>query len=96
MNTSEMTQNILKLLEKSTSTFHTIKAMEDDLMENGFQKIELRDKWDLKRGGKYIVSHHGTAAFAFAIGEEFEAKDGFRLAAAHGDFLDSVSNRILI
>lgn len=86
MKTAEMTETIIELLEKSTSPFHTISAFEEELTAHGFQKIELRDKWNLTRGGRYIITHHGTAAFAFVIGSEFEAGDGFRLAAAHGDF----------
>ena len=86
MNKTEMTKNMMNLLEKSTSAFHTVKAYEEELAANGFQKLELRDKWNLERGGKYIVNHHGTAVFAFTVGKDFVAEDGFRLAAAHGDF----------
>lgn len=74
------------LLEQATSQFHTVKAVKEQLLEQGFEELRLRDKWDLKKGGKYLVIHHGSTIFAFTIGKDFGAEDGFRIAAAHGDF----------
>lgn len=74
------------LLEKATSQFHTIEASREQLAEAGFEEICLKDNWELKKGGKYMLDHHGSTIFAFVVGEEFEAEDGFRIAASHGDF----------
>lgn len=79
-------ERLFGLLEKATSQFHTIEASKEQLKEAGFEEICLKDNWELKRGGKYMLDHHGSTVFAFAIGEEFEAEDGFRIAASHGDF----------
>lgn len=77
---------LFNLLEEATSQFHTIKAVKEQLLEQGFEELRLKDKWDLKKGGKYLVIHHGSTIFAFTIGKDFQAEDGFRIAAAHGDF----------
>lgn len=74
------------LLEKATSQFHTIEASREQLAEAGFKEICLKDNWKLEKGGKYMLDHHGSTIFAFVVGEEFEAEDGFRIAASHGDF----------
>lgn len=80
------TERLFGLLENATSQFHTVKAVKEQLVEAGFEEILLKQNWDLKKGGKYVLVHHGSTIFAFAIGAEFEAEDGFRIAAAHGDF----------
>lgn len=74
------------LLEKATSQFHTVEATKEQLLAEGFQELKLKKNWELKKGGKYLLDHHGSTIFAFTIGENFEAEDGFRIAASHGDF----------
>lgn len=82
----ERVEKLLNLLENATSQFHTIKETKEQLIAQGFEELQLKQKWDLKKGGKYVLIHHGSTIFAFTIGSEFEAEDGFRIAAAHGDF----------
>lgn len=79
-------EKLFDLLEKATSQFHTVKAVKEELLEHDFETLCLKDNWDLKRGGKYLLEHHGSTLFAFTIGDKFTAKDGFRIAASHGDF----------
>lgn len=74
------------LLEKATSQFHTVEATKEQLLAAGFQELKLKKNWELEKGGKYFLDHHGSTIFAFVIGEEFQAEDGFRIAASHGDF----------
>lgn len=80
------TDRLFQLLENATSRFHTVKAVEEQLQKNGFERLYLKDKWQLKKGGKYMVTHHGSTLFAFTIGNDFEQGDSFRIAASHGDF----------
>lgn len=77
---------LFDLLQKGTSQFHTILAAKETLIKEGFEELELKENWQLTRGGKYLLSHHGSTLFAFTIGEVFQAEDGFRIAASHGDF----------
>lgn len=80
------TDRLFHLLETATSRFHTVKAVEEELQKNGFEKLYLKDRWQLKKGGKYVVAHHGSTLFAFTVGKDFEQGDSFRIAASHGDF----------
>ena len=80
------TDRLFHLLETATSRFHTVEAVEKELLENGFERLYLKDRWQLKKGGKYMVIHHGSTIFAFTVGTDFEAGDSFRIAASHGDF----------
>lgn len=75
------------LLKASVSPFECVKFSADFLMENGFTKLEYTDNWlDLKKGGKYVVNHHGTTLFAFTVGTSYQSGDMLRLAAAHTDY----------
>lgn len=73
-------------IEKATSPFHTILYTKEELLTQGFSELHLKDKWEIKKGGKYFLDHHGSTIFAFTVGKAFEAQDGFRIAASHGDF----------
>ena len=79
-------EKLFNILENATSQFHTVSAVEEELLEQGFEALKLRDNWDLKRGGKYFLNQYGSSIFAFTIGEEFKAEDGYRIGASHGDF----------
>lgn len=79
-------EKLFGLLEKATSQFHTVEGTKEQLAEQGFVELKLKENWNLVKGGKYMVEHHGSTIFAFAIGEDFKAEDGFRIAASHGDF----------
>ena len=79
-------KKLFEILEKATSQFHTVAAVEEELLEQGFESLKLKDNWDLKRGGKYFLNQYGSSIFAFTIGEEFKAEDGYRIGASHGDF----------
>ncbi len=82
----ERIDKLFGLIEKGTSQFHTVAATKEQLVAEGFQELKLKREWKLEKGGKYVVDHHGSTLFAFVIGEKFEAEDGFRIAASHGDF----------
>lgn len=79
-------EKILELVEKATSPFHTVSAVQEMLEQKGFEELTLGQEWELRRGASYHMVHHGSSIFAFTIGEEFEKGDGFRIAASHGDF----------
>lgn len=79
-------ERLFNLLEEATSQFHTVKAVKAELLENGFEELYLKDNWNLEKGGKYMVVHHGSTIFAFTVGAEFQQGDSFRIAASHGDF----------
>ncbi|MBY0757956.1 M18 family aminopeptidase [Sellimonas caecigallum] len=78
-------ERLLALTEKAVSPFHTAEAVKETLEEKGFAPLCWKEEWNLQKGGKYYIIHHGTTIFAFTIGEDFEG-ESIRMAAAHGDF----------
>ena len=79
-------KKLFEILENATSQYHTVAAVEKQLLEQGFESLKLKENWDLKKGGKYFLNQYGSSIFAFTIGEEFKAEDGYRIGASHGDF----------
>lgn len=79
-------KELMELVEHAVSPFHAVAYVAEKLKEDEFQELRIKDKWNLEKGGKYYVVHHGTTMIAFTIGEEFQAEDGFRIAASHTDF----------
>ncbi len=47
MKDLETSGQLLKLLEEGVSSFHTIQASVKRLAQSGFQRLHLRDKWEL-------------------------------------------------
>lgn len=81
-----MKQQLSAFLEKAVSPYHAVEACRKELEATGFREIFLKDKWELKKGGKYFIRHFGSTLIAFTVGSEYQAGDGFRIAACHTDF----------
>lgn len=82
-------QALFQLLKDGITPFHTVESCEKRLKEAGFAPLAYDSKWNLEKGGKYYVNHHGTTLFAFTLPKETEKKDKapfLRLAAAHTDY----------
>lgn len=78
-------EKLIQMVERGTSPFGSVQEALRRLTEAGFAEISYAKTWRLEPGGKYVVSHHGTALFAFTLGEE-PAGGMLRMAAAHTDY----------
>lgn len=79
-------EHLFDLLNKAVSPFACVEASMGRLADAGFEGLEYNQAWELKKGGKYMINHHGTTLFAFTVGSEFEEAGMLRLAAAHTDY----------
>lgn len=78
-------QKLFEMLRAGVTPFTCVQECERRLSENGFENIDYEGSWNLVPGGKYMVNHHGSTLFAFAVGKEWKATDMLRLAVAHTD-----------
>lgn len=74
------------LIQEATSPYHTVLAAKNRLMAAGFESLTAGVPWALTSGKKYVVSPYGSCLVAFSVGADAQARDGFRIGAAHGDF----------
>ena len=77
------TRELLEFLDKSPSSFHAVWNMKNILIDNGFEELDEKERWQIKAGGKYFAIRNDSAIIAFTIPEgNF---DGFRIVASHSD-----------
>lgn len=74
------------LIQEATSPYHTVRAAESRLAAAGFERLTDGAAWTLVPGKKYVVTPYDSCLIAFSIGARAQARDGFRIGAAHGDF----------
>lgn len=81
-----MKEHLTAFLEKAVSPYHAVEACKEVLESAGFEEVHLKNKWQIKQGGKYFMCHFGSTLIAFTVGEDYQPVDGFRIAACHTDF----------
>lgn len=81
-----MKEHLTTFLEKAVSPYHAVEACKEVLESAGFEEVHLKNRWQIKQGGKYFMCHFGSTLIAFTVGEDYQPGDGFRIAACHTDF----------
>ena len=82
-------RKMINFIDESSSTYHVVKNCSDILDQNGFERLNLKDEWEIKRTGKYYIERANSTIVAFTIGNNFNnvegEKIGFRIFGAHTD-----------
>jgi len=81
----EFAESLIDFIYESPSAFHAVDSIKNMLTVNGFKQLELRDRWDVEKGGKYFVTQNDSALIAFVVGTGEIEKKGFKLIGAHTD-----------
>lgn len=85
MEVKSFAREVIEFIDESPSTYHVVKNCSDILDENGFERIMPREKWEIKKGGKYFLKKSSSTIIAFTVGENFDVKKGFKIFGAHTD-----------
>ncbi len=85
MEVKSFAREVIEFIDESPSTYHVVKNCSDILDENGFERIMPREKWEIKKGGKYFFKKSSSTIIAFTVGENFDVKKGFKIFGAHTD-----------
>ena len=85
MEVKSFAREVIEFIDESPSTYHVVKNCSDILDENGFERIMPREKWEIKKGGKYFLKKSSSTIIAFMVGEDFDVKNGFKIFGAHTD-----------
>lgn len=78
-----MIQDLISFLDKSVVNFLAADTVVRALEADSFQRLDTRDHWDIRPGGKYYITHNGSAVFAFIAGTA--PLSPFRIICAHTD-----------
>lgn len=82
----EMNEKLFSLLKHGVSPFHVVDACEKQLKDAGFEKLNMTDSWDLKKGKDYYINHNQSTIIAFHVGKNAGKNAAFRMGAGHTDF----------
>lgn len=77
-------EKLISFLNSSISPYHAVNSLEQELIKNGFKKVNEKDTWKLTKGGTYYLIKDQTSLIAFKIGENEENKK-FNIVATHTD-----------
>jgi len=80
-----LAKDLIDFIYDSPSPFHAVDNVRKTLDENGYVELKNRERWDIKKGGKYYITKNHSAIIAFVVGNGEIEKEGFRLIGAHTD-----------
>jgi len=79
-------QDLADFIASSPTPFHATATLRERLIAAGFEALNEREDWQLKAGGRYLVSRNDSSIIAFQLGAEGAlASRGLRLIGAHTD-----------
>ncbi len=76
-------QGLADFIVESPTAFHAIKVLREKLVSDGFEELSEKNKWKLKKGGKYFITRNGSSIISFKL-PKAEYK-GFYIIASHSD-----------
>lgn len=78
-------KELIDFIYDSPSNFHVVENTKDKLNKKGFKELNIRDRWNIEKGGKYYIVKNGTAIISLVIGQGEIEEEGFRIIGAHTD-----------
>lgn len=76
-------KSLLNFLDSSPVNFWAVETLRKQLEDNGYTHLDTADHWEIKPGGKYFITHNGSALLAVRAGDNPAA--GFKIISAHSD-----------
>ncbi len=80
-----LAHDLLDFIDASPSPWHAVHSVEQQLLAQGFTRLEETQAWQLKAGQSYFVTRGGASIIAFTIGKQALTDSGFRIVGAHTD-----------
>ena len=81
----EMAQKLIDFSYNSPTAYQATENIKEELLNNGYIEVFEKNKWNLKKGGKYLITRNDSALIAFEIGSGDISDEGFRIIGAHTD-----------
>ena len=78
-------QNLLSFLDNSSTPFHAVSTMVEQLEANDFKRLDELDVWGELSAGRYYVTRNDSSIIAFALPKVNLAETGFHMVGAHTD-----------
>ncbi|MFI3238674.1 MAG: M18 family aminopeptidase [Lachnospiraceae bacterium] len=79
----DYTKELLSYIDKSKSPFHAIDVTRAFLQGEGFEELNEKASWSIKKGRSYFVTRNDSSIIAFTTPKNAVA--GFHMVASHSD-----------
>lgn len=77
------TEDLISFIGRNPSAYHTVDSIRRDLLGCGFEEIDERKRFSLRRGHSYLMVRNGSSIIAFRIPEG--KASSYSIIAAHTD-----------
>lgn len=74
-----------EIIKQGKSAFHVAEYGKNRLIQAGFQELEYESGWNVRQGGRYVLTPFPSMLLAISIGTWETGRPDIRLAAAHTD-----------
>lgn len=78
-------REVIEFVDDSPTPYHVVKNCSAILDENGFERLEPKEQWKLKKGGRYYMKKTNSTIIAFTIPNELDFSKGFKIFGCHTD-----------
>ncbi|XP_061956948.1 probable aspartyl aminopeptidase [Populus nigra] len=85
MQENSVASELINFLNASPTAFHAVEEAKRRLRNAGYEQVSERQDWDLEAGKRYFFTRNHSTVVAFAVGNKFEAGNGFYIVGAHTD-----------
>lgn len=82
--TKTIAQGLMEFLNQSPVNFYAARTVTARLDAAGYERLDQRDAWTIKPGGKYYMVKNDSAVFAVEVADAAQSA-GFRIISAHSD-----------
>lgn len=81
-----MIQNLIDFLDESPVNFLAVETLKEKLLLAGFQELDAKERvGEVKPGDKFFFTKNDSSLYAFRMGKETLADNGFHIICAHCD-----------
>lgn len=77
---------LLEFIQRSPTPFHAVASLRQMLEDAGFEVLDERANWQLRPGGRYLVTRNDSSIIALVMPANGELlQQGLRMVGAHTD-----------
>ena len=78
-------QNLLEFIDSSSTSFHAVENLRNELVEQNYQELKEEETWSLQSEGKYFVTRAEGSIVLFKTPSKWTKEYTFNIIGAHTD-----------
>ncbi len=78
-------QSLLNFIDASSTSFHAVAHLKQELAAKGFEALNEKESWELKQQRKYFVTRADGSIIIFVTPKNWTPNSSFKIIGAHTD-----------